>query len=67
VAVEDTTGAGDVFHGAYVFGLLRGWDMPRCMRFASAAAAMNCTRPGARGGIPHRSALDAFLRVRTSA
>ncbi len=67
VEVEDTTGAGDVYHGAYVYGLLQGWDTTRCMRFASAAAAMNCTRPGARGGIPDRAALDAFLRRRSSA
>lgn len=67
VKVEDTTGAGDVFHGAYIYGLLQGWDTPRCMRFASAAAAMNSMRPGARGGIPDRAALDAFLRCRKPA
>ncbi|MBW1999463.1 MAG: sugar kinase [Deltaproteobacteria bacterium] len=48
----DTTGAGDVYHGGYIYGLLKGWDMAGCMRFASAIAAMNCRAIGARRGIP---------------
>jgi len=47
----DTTGAGDIFHGAYIYGLLGGWDTARCLEFSCAAAALNCTRAGARGGI----------------
>jgi len=50
--IVDTTGAGDVYHGAYIFGLLQGWDMARCMRFASASAALKCREVGARRGIP---------------
>jgi sugar/nucleoside kinase (ribokinase family) len=47
----DSTGAGDVFHGAFIFGLCRGWAMERILDFANAAAAINCTAIGARGGI----------------
>ena len=52
VEVVDTTGAGDVFHGAYLVGLLKGWDLRKTARFASAVAALKCTRLGGRAGIP---------------
>jgi sulfofructose kinase len=51
VEAVDTTGAGDVFHGAFVFGLLSGWDVERTLDFSNAAAALNCTEMGARGGV----------------
>lgn len=51
VDAADTTGAGDVFHAGYIYGLLAGWQTGRCLEFASAAAGLNCTRTGARGGI----------------
>jgi ribokinase len=49
VSVVDTTGAGDVFHGAYLVGLLHGWDARKCARFASAAAAFKCQKLGREG------------------
>ncbi len=52
VKALDTTGAGDVFHGAYIFGLLRGLDLADTIRFASAVAAMKCRHIGGRSGIP---------------
>ncbi len=52
VEAIDVTGAGDVFHGAYLFGIHKGWNMARKLRFASAAAALKCRRRGARDGIP---------------
>lgn len=61
VKALDTTGAGDVYHGAYVFGVLAGWDMPSCMRFASAAAAIKCTRTGGRAGAPTLNMLQKFM------
>jgi len=47
----DTTGAGDVFHGAFVYGLVQGWGIKDLLEFSCAAAALNCESLGARGGI----------------
>jgi len=58
----DTTGAGDVYHGAYVFGLLEGWTMARCMAFASAAAALKCRNGGGWQGIPDIRAIQEFMK-----
>lgn len=62
VNVVDTVGAGDVFHGAFAFGVAHAWNTPRCCEFASAVAAIKCTRPGGRTGIPDRKSTAAFLR-----
>ncbi|HEY8998271.1 MAG TPA: carbohydrate kinase family protein [Edaphobacter sp.] len=51
VPVADTTGAGDIFHAGFIYGLLQGWPLDRQLDFACAAAALNCTAVGARGGI----------------
>ncbi len=59
----DTTGAGDVYHGAYIYQLLRGGSMAECMRFASAAAALNCTRIGAQAGIPALEEVELLLET----
>jgi ribokinase len=64
VDVVDTTGAGDVFHGAYLVALLHNWDLPRAARFASAVAAIKCTQPGGRRGIPTFEQTLAFLQAR---
>lgn len=56
----DTTGAGDVYHGAYIYGLLQRWDMPTCMRFASAAAALKCAAPDPSDALP---GLEAVLSL----
>ena len=47
----DTTGAGDVFHGAFCYAVLGGMSMRDTLEFANAMAALNCTQLGARGGI----------------
>jgi sulfofructose kinase len=64
VNAVDTTGAGDAYHGAYIFGLIRGWDLKKRMEFASALAAIKCTRPGGRTGIPSYNKVVSFLRGR---
>jgi sulfofructose kinase len=51
VPVADTTGAGDIFHAGFIFGLLQNWPLDRQLDFACAAAALNCSAVGARGGI----------------
>ena len=51
VPVVDTTGAGDIFHAGFIYGLLQGWTLERQLDFACAAAALNCMASGARGGI----------------
>jgi ribokinase len=61
VPVVDTTGCGDVFHGAFIYAMCQGWDLPRCAQLASATAALKCRRLGGRAGIPTRVEVDAFL------
>lgn len=62
VDARDTTGAGDVFHAAFVLGLLEGMACEPILRTANAAAAMSCRALGAQGGLPTRSELETFLR-----
>jgi sugar/nucleoside kinase (ribokinase family) len=62
VETVDTTGAGDVFHGGFIYGLLKGWSMPRIMDFANAMAALNCTALGARGGIAGAAAVARLVK-----
>jgi sulfofructose kinase len=61
VNVVDTLAAGDVFHGAFALGLARGYPIYQIMRFASAAAAIKCSRFGGRRGAPTKSDVTAFL------
>lgn len=64
VEVVDTTGAGDVFHGAFMAGLLEHWPLPKILEFASAVAAMKCRGLGGRAMIPNRREAEAFLQSR---
>jgi sugar/nucleoside kinase (ribokinase family) len=64
VPVVDTTGAGDVFHGAFLYGLLQKWPLEEIIRFSHAAAALNCMHIGARGGIPTLVDVKEFLQNR---
>jgi sulfofructose kinase len=63
VPVVDTTGAGDIFHAGFIYGLLQGWELERQMDFACAAAALNCTGVGARGGIESVEAIEELLAI----
>ncbi len=61
VRAVDTTGAGDIFHGAFAYGLLRNWPLEEIMTFANAAAALNCTRLGARNAMPSLQEIRQFI------
>lgn len=61
VETVDTTGAGDVFHGAFIYGLLAGWALDRALNFSNAMAALNCMAVGARGGIETAARAEALI------
>lgn len=63
VQVVDTTGCGDVFHGAYSAGIAWGWSVPDSIKFASATAAIKATKPGGRSGIPNKETVEEFLKT----
>ncbi len=67
VDAVDTTGAGDVFHGAFAFALTQGWDLREMVRFASAVSAIKCTQVGGRAGIPTLDQTLRFLKSRGQA
>jgi sulfofructose kinase len=66
VTVVDTLGAGDVFHGAYALAIAEGRSIAESLRFASAAAAIKCTRSGGPAAMPSRSELQEFLAQRST-
>ena len=57
----DTTGAGDVFHGAFAYAFIQGWEINKVLEFASATAAIKCMQLGGRTGIPSLSEVNEFL------
>lgn len=57
----DTTGAGDVFHGAFCYAVLKGMSLQETLDFSNAMAALNCTALGARGGISNGDAARALM------
>lgn len=65
IEAVDTTGAGDVFHGGYIYGLLQAWRLEDTLAYASAAAALKCRKVGGRKGIPSLAEMFSFLEERT--
>ena len=57
----DTTGAGDVFHGGFIYGLLQNWELKEILKFANAVAALKCQDLGGRRGIPTLEEVKRFL------
>jgi len=64
VPVIDTTGAGDVFHGAFAYAYIQGWEYDYALDFASATAALKCIEFGGRTGIPSADEVYAFLQTK---
>lgn len=67
VHAVDTLGAGDIFHGAFALAITEGQDVPDALRFASAAAALKCTRHGGAFGCPKRAEVEVLLQHLPSA
>lgn len=63
---RDTTGAGDAFHGGFIYGLLTGEDIETSLKFGNAVAAIKCTALGARTALPSTGELNEFLNRRSS-
>lgn len=63
VPVVDTTGAGDVFHGAFDAAYLKGMDVVSAARFATGVSSIKCTKMGGRAGIPDSETLEIFLKT----
>jgi sulfofructose kinase len=63
VAVVDATGAGDTFHGAFIYGMLKGREAEECARFASAVSAIKCTAIGGRAGLPTLPMVVEFMKT----
>jgi sulfofructose kinase len=61
VHTVDTLGAGDVFHGAFALAITEKQDLPDALRFASAAAALKCTRFGGAFAAPQRTEVEELL------
>ena len=63
VDVLDTTGAGDAFHGGFIYGVLQDWSVAEIVRFASAVASINCCQLGGRSGLPTVEEVHQFLEM----
>ncbi|MGB9629774.1 MAG: carbohydrate kinase family protein, partial [Thermodesulfobacteriota bacterium] len=62
VKVVDTTGAGDVFHAGFIYGLLQNWELGDILRFANWSAGLKCREMGGRKGIPSLKEVQKFRR-----
>lgn len=63
VSVRDTTGAGDCFHAAFLYGILFDWNFQHCLEFANAASAILVQKIGARGGLPTLLEVQNFIKT----
>ena len=61
VKAVDSTGAGDIYHGAFMYGLVKGFDIEKTMRFANITGALSCLKVGSRLSIPElKEVEDAY-------
>lgn len=65
IKARDTTGAGDVFHAGFIYGMLKNWEIEDIMKFSNAAAALKCRSLGARQGIAGMGEIRKFIRENT--
>jgi len=61
VSIVDTTGAGDVFHAGFIYGLLQNWEVAEILKFANSVAALKCRALGGRKGIPSLEEVKKLL------
>lgn len=61
VECRDTTGAGDAFHGGFIYGLLKGFSVEETLKFANAVAALKCRAVGARTALPRIDEVNSLL------
>lgn len=62
VDVVDSNGSGDVFHGAFAAGLVKGFDFVKCCHFSSAVSAIKCTGVGARESVPDYNTVKKYMK-----
>ncbi|MBO5726373.1 MAG: carbohydrate kinase family protein, partial [Clostridia bacterium] len=60
--VVDSNGAGDVFHGAFAAGVVKGFSYEQCCHFSSAVSAIKCTGVGARESVPNFETVKSYLK-----
>ncbi len=60
--VKDSNGSGDVFHGAFAAGVVRGFDFEKCCHFSSAVSALKCMGVGARESVPDFDTAEAYMK-----
>lgn len=63
IEVKDTLSAGDVFRGAFTYGVLRGMNLQESIRYGNIAAALQCTRLGSVSAIPRKKEIDSFAET----
>lgn len=63
VKVVDTVGAGDVYHGAYIYALLQNMRPDEAAQFSNAVSSIKCTAIGGRAGVPNREMVDSYMKT----
>ncbi len=61
--VVDTVGAGDVYHGAYLYALLQNMRPDEAAQFSNAVSSIKCTAIGGRAGVPNREMVDSYMKT----
>lgn len=62
----DTTGAGDIYRGAFAYGITQKWDIPQCVEYANCVAGIHCTKYGNAAAIPTKQEIDHCLAQKSN-